>query len=81
MGDLLIWLTLEVIFGYLFYITGVAVLKIVTFGRSKVEVHTFTSYREMRKAKQRTSWQAYFAGLLFYVVLLSLFVTYYTIFT
>ena len=81
MGDLIIWLVFEVVFGYLFYITGVVILRIVTFGKTKVEFHSFSGYKELKKSKVRTSLHAYLIGLLFYVVLIALLVLYYWQFT
>lgn len=81
MSDLLIWVTFEVIFGYLFYITGVVILRIVSLGRSRAEFHSFKSYRDLTNTKGRTSSQAYYIGLLFYALLLFFIVVYYSKFT
>lgn len=74
MADVLVWLASEVIFGYLFYITGVYILKIVTFGKSKAETHSYRSYRDLKISKVQASSHAYLVGLLFYLVLLALLV-------
>ncbi len=81
MGDLLVWLIMEVIFGYLFYITGAVILRIVSFGRSKVEIYSFGSYRNLKRSKARILSRAYFVGLLFYLVLISTLVTLHLNFT
>lgn len=74
MGDVIVWLASEVIFGYLFYITGVYILKIVTFGKSKAEIHSYRSYRDLKSSKVQSSSHAYLVGLLFYLALLILIV-------
>ena len=76
MGDVIIWVAFEVIFGYLFYITGAIILRIVTFGKSKEEMHSFRSYRELKKTKLQSWSQAYLVGLLFYVALIALLILY-----
>lgn len=78
MGDLLIWLTFEVIFGYLFYITGVIILRVLSFGKSKLEFYTFSHYRELKRRKEHTSSQASLIGFLFYAVLITFLVVYYS---
>ncbi|VUD67412.1 hypothetical protein TDB9533_03780 [Thalassocella blandensis] len=75
MADLLIWLTLEVVFGFLFYITGAAVLRVVTFGKSKVEFYSFSVYRDIKQSKSLNFSRVQLVGMLFYIVLLLLLFT------
>lgn len=81
MGDILIWVTFEIIFGYLFYITGVLIIKLVSFGKSNAEFPSFSFYKELKKANSLASSRAHLVGLLFYASILSLLVIYYTSFT
>lgn len=78
MGDILIWVTFEVIFGYLFYITGVLILRLVSFGKSSAEFHSFSLYKELKKTNSLAASRAHLIGLLFYVVILSLLIIYYS---
>ena len=81
MGDILIWVTIEVIFGYLFYITGALILRLISFGKTSAEFHSFSFYKELKKANSLAGSRAHLVGLLFYVVILSLLVIYYASFT
>ena len=77
MGDLILWLLFEVFFGYVFYITGATILRMVTLGKSRVELYSLRSYKNRKNLKIRTPSQAYLVGLLFYVVLTVLLVLFY----
>jgi hypothetical protein len=70
--DIFVWLLIETVLGFIFYLTGCLVLKIFTFGLFQIALKDFASFKG---AKSRKVTLLAFLGFTFYVVII-VFVAY-----
>lgn len=68
-SDALIWLLIDTFIGFIFYATGAYVLKVLSFGKYKVEFKDFASFK-MAESKKVTLVIA--LGMAFYILLIYL---------
>ena len=67
MVDIIIWLVMEIIFGFLCYFTGVVILRLLTLGKVKFPMLSFYAYRDAKAAKVKYVNRVHFLGLMFWI--------------
>lgn len=70
--EIFIWLFIETIFGFVFYITGCLLLKALTFGKFEIEFKDLTAYKGNKYKKVNL---ICLLGIAFYVFLIVLIAT------
>lgn len=68
-ADIFIWLLVDTAFGFLFYATGGAILKVLTFGRYKMN---FKNYAAFKDDKTNKVMPTIILGVGFYLAILAL---------
>jgi hypothetical protein len=63
--DILAWLFIETILGFIFYSTGCLILKVITFGQYKMEFKDFASFKGSKSKKVNL---VCLLGIIFYVL-------------
>jgi len=67
--DIFMWLVIDTVLGFIFYSTGCFILKVLTFGRFKIEFKDFATFKASRAKKVNLT---LLLGLTFYVSIIVL---------
>lgn len=67
--DVFVWLLIDTLLGFIFYSTGCFILKVLTFGRFKIEFKDFATFKASRAKKVNLT---LLLGLTFYVSIIVL---------
>jgi len=57
-------------FDFFLYITGVCVLRVVSFGLSKYQLHSYSEYKKLKSKSNNGYLVPYVIGILFYALII-----------
>jgi hypothetical protein len=57
-------------FDFILYITGSSVLRVISFGSSKYQLHNYSEYKELKDKSNNGYLVPYVIGVLFYVLII-----------
>jgi hypothetical protein len=57
-------------FDFILYITGVSVLRVISFGSSKHKLHSYSEYKELKSSSNNCYLLPYVIGILFYALII-----------
>lgn len=57
-------------FDFILYITGVGVLRVISFGSSKHQLNSYSEYKKLKVKSNNGYLIPYIAGILFYVLII-----------
>jgi len=70
MLDILLWIVMEIMFGFLSYLTGVVLIRLFSLGRMQLPWLTYAAYRQVKKDQTVHLQKAQFIGLMFWILVL-----------
>lgn len=74
LGEIILWLLWELIFAFVFYVTGAVILRLVSFGRIKKPIFSLSEFKVLSKDPERSFAVVYLTGGCFYAVLIALLI-------
>jgi len=57
-------------FDFILYLTGASVLRVISFGSSKHELHSYSEYKELKGKSNNSYLVPYVIGIAFYAVII-----------
>jgi len=57
-------------FDFILYITGAGVLRVISFGLSKYQLHSYSEYKELKGKSNNGYLVPYVTGILFYALII-----------
>ncbi len=57
-------------FDFILYITGAVVLRVISFGLSKHQLHSYSEYKELKGKSNNSYLMPYVIGILFYALII-----------